>query len=354
MLRVGNAGVTKGVSIKRIGALVALIWITISGHGDAMAGWRIDSHRYLQSYHGENACTDCHSDIDESVRHPEPGNVTKKMEDFFDADKCLECHDDVQGQIEDDAEHGGEEVEDAVAFLNCIECHDPHYEGLEDEDAAGVEMSEDNELCMTCHQEIQDQDPDVVAKNREFCFVCHATGKGMPAGVPVMDPVQLAQSPHAELDCLVCHPLSVQYEHDKQTVTDCAQCHKPHEESVAHEAHAGVSCQACHLGHVAPVRNGKTNELVWERAALPGTVSTLHNLTKTDGEGCARCHFDGNKIGAAAMILPPKSVLCMPCHTATFSAGDTTTVASLAVFALGMLGYISLWFSGSFAGSAGS
>ena len=93
MLRVGNAGVTKGVSIKRIGALVALIWITISGHGDAMAGWRIDSHRYLQSYHGENACTDCHSDIDESVRHPEPGNVTKKMEDFFDADKCLECHD---------------------------------------------------------------------------------------------------------------------------------------------------------------------------------------------------------------------------------------------------------------------
>ncbi len=354
MLRVGNAGVLRGGSSKLVSAFVALIWITIIGQSDAAAGWRIDGARYLQSVHGETACIDCHSDIEEAAQHPEPANVTKKMEDFFDPeDKCLTCHDDVQSQIDDDGEHGGEEVDDAERFMNCIECHDPHYEGAPDEVAAAdaAEMSEDNASCMDCHQTVRPDDPNAIQKNREFCYACHSTGKGMPASVPVMDPEQMAQSPHAELDCLTCHPQSVQYEHHKQSVSDCGQCHQPHEESVTHEAHAGVSCQACHLGDVIPVRDG--NAVLWERAALPGTVSSLHNLTKPDGEGCARCHFDGNDVGAAAMILPPKSVLCMPCHTATFTAGDTTTLVSLAVFAFGMIGFMTLWFSSSFAGSAG-
>jgi nitrate reductase gamma subunit len=47
------------------------------------------------------------------------------------------------------------------------------------------------------------------------------------------------------------------------------------------------------------------------------------------------------------MILPPKSVLCMPCHTATFSVGDTTTILSLMVFTVGFLGIASVWFSGA-------
>ncbi len=346
------------VSKYLICAVIALIWVSFANSPDALAGWRIDKQRFLQSYHGENTCLDCHSDIEDLEQHPEPANVNKKMADFFEPDKCLECHDDVQGQIEDDAEHGGEAVEDVEAHLNCIECHDPHYDGAPEPGELTpdpeLEFSEDDETCLSCHLEVQPQDPERVAKNKDFCFACHSTEKGMPASVPVMDPEEYKKTPHAAEDCLTCHPGAVQYEHNLQTATDCNSCHEPHEESVTHEAHAGVSCQACHLGNVFPVRDKEAQAILWERAFLPGTVSTLHNLIKPDGEGCARCHFDGTTIGAAAMILPPKSVLCMPCHTATFTAGDTTTVVSLVVFGIGMLGFISLWFSGSFADTAGT
>jgi nitrate reductase gamma subunit len=68
-----------------------------------------------------------------------------------------------------------------------------------------------------------------------------------------------------------------------------------------------------------------------------------------DDEHCRLCHVAGNDIGAAAMVLPPKSVLCMPCHTATFSVGDTVTILTFIVFGLGMFGVLAYWFSGSVA-----
>ena len=37
--------------------------------------------------------------------------------------------------------------------------------------------------------------------------------------------------------------------------------------------------------------------------------------------------FIGTAIGAAAAVLPPKGILCMPCHAATFSAVSRRAVA---------------------------
>jgi nitrate reductase gamma subunit len=62
---------------------------------------------------------------------------------------------------------------------------------------------------------------------------------------------------------------------------------------------------------------------------------------------CKRCHVSGNSLGAADMVLPAKSLMCMPCHAATFSAGDTTTVVALIVFVLGFLSICSVWLSAS-------
>lgn len=336
-------------------ALMVLGGITLKCGTQANAGWRLNGSRYLESVHGDNSCLDCHETIAQLSRHPNPANVNKKMTDFFNPEMCLACHEDVQGQIEGDASHGGEEVQDQQRFFNCIECHDPHYEGASKEvaDAGPPEFGAEDQACMTCHQQVTIGDSEQRTKNRDFCFVCHATGTNMPGWVPVMDAAQYVQAPHAELDCLICHPQADRYEHSHQVLTDCRQCHLPHAEKVAHDSHTLVSCQACHLGHIVPKRDADTNEVLWQRSRRPGTISTLHNFIKPDGTGCARCHFEGTTIGAAAMILPPKSVLCMPCHPATFSAGDTVTIVSLAVAFIGLLGIMAFWFPGGRAGESG-
>jgi nitrate reductase gamma subunit len=46
------------------------------------------------------------------------------------------------------------------------------------------------------------------------------------------------------------------------------------------------------------------------------------------------------------MVLPAKSIICMPCHTATFSIGDTVTVLSLVLFLFGFFAVGSVWVSG--------
>jgi nitrate reductase gamma subunit len=353
---VRNTGRNNIVRVNLVCGVVVLVLITISGVSEASASWRIDGDRFLQSVHAETTCLECHSDIEMDNGHPNPANVNKSVADFFDRDNCLQCHDDVQSQIEDDAEHGGEPVDDAERFFNCVACHDPHYEGAPEsvDDAGDADFSEEDQSCVACHLKVAPDDSQRVAKNRTMCFTCHGAGQLMPGYVPLIDPNQYQTTVHAELDCLVCHPKADQYGHNKQPVGDCLQCHQRHEESVAHEAHTNVACQACHLEQVAPIRERHTNVVAWQSGAMPGTMSRLHNLTKPDGQGCARCHTDGNTVGAAAMILPPKSVMCMPCHAATFTAGDTTTIVSLIVFGIGMLGFASVWFSGTFAGATGA
>ena len=71
-------------------------------------------------------------------------------------------------------------------------------------------------------------------------------------------------------------------------------------------------------------------------------------MVRYDDESfCRRCHHPDNAIGAAARVLPAKSVLCMPCHAATLSLGDTTTILTLILFLGGMAMTMSLIFSGA-------
>lgn len=348
-------GKYNGVSRNVVGGIVALVLICAVGVLDASAGWRIDGSRFLQSVHAETTCLDCHSDIEMDNGHPNPANVNKEMIDFFNRDKCLQCHDHVQLQIEDDAEHGGEAVDDVERFFNCIECHDAHYEGapVTLDPAGDASFPEEDTSCVGCHLKIAADDAQRSTKNRSMCFTCHGAGELMPADVPVIDRNRYQTTVHAELDCLVCHPTADRYGHNQQARGDCLPCHQRHEESVIHDAHCDVACQSCHMGGVVPVRDSQTNTVAWQSGTMPGTMSVVHHVVKSKGEGCARCHFDGNTVGATAMILPPKSVMCMPCHSATVTAGDAATIIALLVFGIGMLGYITLWFSGAFAGDAG-
>jgi hypothetical protein len=153
-------------------------------------------------------------------------------------------------------------------------------------------------------------------------------------------------TPHQEIACLTCHPRSAQYGHSGQATADCRQCHTRHPESVTHDAHLSVACEACHLSEVAPVKDAATGQVRWRRQS--GQPSRVHVMAaQSDQAACRRCHTSANRIGAAAAVLPPKSVLCMPCHAAVFTAGDAVTIAALLAFGLGMIGSAAFWFSGA-------
>ncbi len=152
----------------------------------------------------------------------------------------------------------------------------------------------------------------------------------------------------------VCHVSAAEdywLNHDEESLGNCRECHLPHDAKVARDAHIRVECEACHLQKIIPVKDPESKRVSWEFDGKPGEKENLAGLAfAVCEENCERCHFKGNQAGAAAVVLPAKSVLCMPCHPATFSIGDTTTVVSLFVFLLGILSLLSVWISGNMAG----
>ncbi|MCB2227714.1 MAG: respiratory nitrate reductase subunit gamma [Desulfarculaceae bacterium] len=163
-----------------------------------------------------------------------------------------------------------------------------------------------------------------MAKADAACLQCHASegladGKGQDLG------------PHAELSCVECHQGAQQVPHENITLASCTDCHLPHNEEASGDLHAGVSCQACHFGGEAG----------------PHALVPVKNQAS-----CKRCHFEGNQIGAPAAVLPPKSALCLACHTATLSLADWPSRIALALLLLGFVGSLAFWLSGGGAGPA--
>ncbi len=208
---------------------------------------------------------------------------------------------------------------------------------------------------MGCHRRVDLKAPGAVQHSRTLCLSCHGpdSAAGRTAGVtlPVLDTGPEGFRPHGDVACRACHPQAARYEHARQEPSDCRQCHVRHDETVAHDAHLAVACGACHLKQVAPRREKESGLIGWTR--VPGNPSRLHDMTLTaDEASCRRCHHSRNAVGAAAMVLPAKSILCLPCHPATFSAADTTTRLALIVFAVGLAASLSYWLSGSLPGAA--
>ena len=65
----------------------------------AEAGWLIDHERFHVSVHGRLSCQECHSDIGEKSRHPDPVDVNRSLTDFFQTDQCAACHEEVLDEI---------------------------------------------------------------------------------------------------------------------------------------------------------------------------------------------------------------------------------------------------------------
>jgi len=328
------------VSMKSITAMVlVLVSIALSGF-EAKASWLVDARRFHISAHGQTSCQDCHEDIAEQDLHPNPADVNRELADFFSTDRCLSCHDDIMDAL-DQGLHGSKRVKDPKGYAYCLQCHNPHYQPRLGKGRV--------EQCGACH-------PRGREKIAGFCFHCHGkrgsraqemTGKV----VSLINQRHYQSTPHTDIACTVCHPQSAQFNHGGQRLGDCHQCHLPHDEKVAHDAHIMVACQSCHLEGIQPVRDPKSRLVLWERKRKSGETSEIHRTVRWEGDAaCQRCHFKGNEVGAVSMILPAKSILCMPCHAATFSAGDTTTIIAVIIFLVGIVMIFSVLLSGSLSG----
>ena len=334
----------------------------------AEASWLIDHERFHVSVHGQLSCQDCHGDIVEKNRHPDPVDVNRTPTEFFEPQQCADCHEDV---IEEIAEgyHGGQTVTPYQRFDICIECHHPHYQSVEPSGATAAilsrpaaekcsqchefqddlpEFSEEDQPCLQCHLAFSGDPGRTVGQTRDLCLHCHGSENRQADSFALIDEQHYASTPHQDVNCLVCHPQAAAFKHGDQKPGDCRQCHRPHHEKLTHDLHSAVTCGACHLNGVTPERDSSSGLIGWRNPKNPDRISPIHQMQiPPKNESCRSCHKADNKIGAAAMLLPAKSVICMPCHAATLSAGDSVTVLSLLFFLAGMVGIGSVWFGGS-------
>ena len=125
--------------------LFAGIYLMLSG-AFAQAEWFVDAEKYHVSAHGQLSCQDCHAGIAEQPRHPDPSAVGKQLTDFFDPERCTDCHDNVPEELGRNR-HGAQEINPAESYENCLACHDPHRGRTQLlRDAASVDAS-----CLQCH-----------------------------------------------------------------------------------------------------------------------------------------------------------------------------------------------------------
>ncbi|MBT6341653.1 MAG: hypothetical protein HOJ48_20415 [Desulfobacula sp.] len=362
-----------GLKIRCVLSVLLLPLILLLGPKWAESSWLINRERFHVSVHGQLSCLECHTNYPNEQIHPNPENVNKTLKDFFFKEQCTDCHIEILEEA-DQGIHGGEKIDDPLTLNNCIKCHDPHYQPpysqtpdsinldqpveikcrfCHDVETVLPECTEEDKSCMDCHGLVPPEGTKANEKISNFCFHCHGSKNEWKASfkIPLMDQLAFHKTTHSDIACTVCHPNALKFGHGAQQISSCSQCHPPHDGKVAHDAHFKISCQACHLSQIIPVKDPLSGMINWQKDWQSGSPSPVHNMKITDDKNrCGRCHVSGNLLGASTIVLPAKSVICMPCHAATLSVGDTTTTAALSLFILGILSISSVWFSGALEG----
>jgi predicted CXXCH cytochrome family protein len=337
------------------------------GAAGAPHSWRIDAAKFHISAHGQLSCSTCHDSVASNAAHPDPRNVNQPPARPDPAEGCWVCHDAVRAGVAL-GKHGRMKEQHAGQFRNCVSCHNPHTViNAADRQSGHITAAKPpREQCGACHaarQELpkpaaddarcwscHDEHADLRERNAPLCLYCHADGKS-DAQVATgrvstsIDAAAYSRTPHAIVACATCHANAAAYGHAHQAEGNCLRCHAPHY-AQARDPHVNVECRACHVSGGRMVLAG--GRVVRERVPAPGPATRTHAMQRRPSrQACERCHFDGNQVGASAMVLPARGILCVGCHAATLSVNDAVTIPSLLVFLLGLAAAVSLWLSGS-------
>lgn len=308
----------------------------------SFGSWNIDPYRYHISAHGTLGCTECHED-DIKGTHPDTKKLNLILQDFFLPSDCNSCHDEIEEGLSR-GRHGRIKIKSKERFRNCISCHNPHYQlRLDKEFLKKISFTKPlNHQCNICHQKRITLPPP--GEREKDCFICHVKKDENPPDLMCThchrkEESSLDATHHRDITCSTCHLKANSFPHNQQALTKCTSCHTRHHEGIIHDAHINVSCNACHTRGGRIIKDSTTGKLIWvggiKGKSDPHAIQTLID--------CARCHYKGNTVGASATQLPPKSILCMVCHSANLTIEDIPSWIGLGVFSFGILIWVMLF-----------
>jgi nitrate reductase gamma subunit len=213
--------------------------------------------------------------------------------------------------------------------------------------------------CWACHRQINLSTLSGAEAEIAFCLECHGDPQvetwATEGRTPVyIDPVRHAQTLHGRVACTACHSDVARNPHQATEPVACENCHAA---ILAHvhmgAPHLDTDCAACHRPDLPIIRDEATGRIVTaEKDAAGNPVDrTAHSLAARPG--CENCHYVHNPVGAPAVTLPARSVLCMPCHEAAPIVKDPWSAVGLLVFLVGMTINVSIYLRGELPGHPG-
>ena len=213
--------------------------------------------------------------------------------------------------------------------------------------------------CLDCHRYPNVYTNAGALACQALCLECHGKSECVrPIDKTKLSlqvkPESVEKGRHRYVACIQCHRDVARSPHVSQSGALCSECHPVHGEGGAVGGpHLRISCQACHFSSDLFTLDTKTDRIILASVDSKGTPlsRTDHTLRNTKNEEfCIKCHFPENKVGAAASVLPPKSVLCILCHNAALDMGGPLFWVAFLIFIAGILLMVRMWFKGSVEG----
>lgn len=265
---------------------------------------------------GLTNCTQCHQ-LGSKITEQKCLNCHEILQGYIDEDRgyhastevqtktCVNCHSEHHGRTFNSAKFDKDQFNhDLTGYTlegkhaeieDCRKCHQPKYINtaeLKKRDGTFLGM---NTACLDCHDDYHQSTLD------NDCLQCHSFESFEEAPRFNHDEADFKLlGAHVEVECIKCHAKSERNGKDFQQFNNlafqkCTDCHED-----AHDGRFGATCTDCHT-----VNN-------WNQ--LKANNSFDHNLTDYPLEGfhqqvsCKECHTSGDH------SLPLAFSQCLDCH----------------------------------------
>ena len=236
-----------------------------------------------------------------------------------------------------------------ISFLAGIIPSLSFAQGLTDEEI----MEAEKKLCWKCHRQPNLNSNEGITTSILLCMECHGKkdvekkvdGKPVPLYI---DEKEYGKTIHRRVACVRCHDGVATSPHRTSSI-ECTSCHGYHGEGTAHDPHRRVNCEACHHESKEVMKDPKTGRIVLRmvKDGIPLKMTTHRFADFKTKKACEKCHFPDNRLGAAIVVLPAKSLICIGCHSSSVTLSDPVSILSLILFIVGIGATLTFWFQGT-------